>query len=108
MSAPTAADVAAYLGRGDDTQLVALAGVHLPLVTEWARTHTRGVGFDEFTDDPADPIAAVIVSATARLSANPELLQSETIGDYNARYTAFQGWSILERAVLDAYRRKAA
>lgn len=103
----TAQDVADFLGRGDDTSLVALAGEHLPLVTEMAYTHTRGVGFDE-PDEPNRAIAAVIVSATARLTNNPELLQSEQIGDYSARYTTFQGWSILERAVLDAHRRKAA
>lgn len=102
----TALDVAKFLGRGDDSALVALAGEHLPLVTEMAKTHTRGVGFDAGV--PNDAIAAVITSATARLVNNPELLQSEQIGDYSARYTVFQGWSILERAVLDAYRRKAA
>ncbi|MFC5337523.1 hypothetical protein [Leucobacter denitrificans] len=106
MAAVTAADVAKFLGRGGDTSLVALAGDHLPLVTEMARMHTRGVGFDD--GEPNDAIAAVIVSATARLTNNPELLQSEQIGDYSARYTTFQGWSILERAVLDAHRRKAA
>jgi hypothetical protein len=105
MANVTAADVAAFLGRGDDTNLVALAGVHLPLVTELARNHTRGVGFDP---DPVDAINSVITSATARLVNNPELLQSEQIGDYSARYTTFQGWSIVERAVLDSYRRKAA
>lgn len=103
----TAQAVADFLGRGDDTNIVALAGNHLPLITEMARTHTRGIGFDE-ADLPNSAISAVIVSATARLVNNPELLQSEQIGDYSARYTTFQGWSILERAVLDAHRRKAA
>lgn len=106
MATVTAADVAVFLGRGDDNALVALAGAHLPLVTEMARTHTRGVGF--VGDIPNAAIASVITSATARLANNPELLQSEQIGDYSARYTTFQGWSIIERAVLDSHRRKAA
>lgn len=106
MAAVTATSVANFLGRGDDPSLVALAGEHLPLVTEMARMHTRGIGFDD--DTPNAAIASVITSATARLTNNPELLQSEQIGDYSARYTTFQGWSILERAVLDAHRRKAA
>ncbi len=106
MAEVTAADVANFLGRGDDPSLVTLAGEHLPLVTEMARTHTRGVGFTG--NVPNDAIASVITSATARLTNNPELLQSEQIGDYSARYTTFQGCSILERAVLDAHRRKAA
>lgn len=107
MAAVTASDVAKFLGRGGDSSLVSLAGDHLPLVKEMAKTHTRGVGFDAL-GNPNDAIAAVITSATARLVNNPELIQSEQIGDYSARYTVFQGWSILERAVLDAHRRKAA
>lgn len=106
MAFVTASDVAKFLGRGDDSSLVSLAGEHLPLVKEMAKTHTRGVGFSEGV--PNDAIAAVITSATARLVNNPELIQSEQIGDYSARYTVFQGWSIVERAVLDAHRRKAA
>lgn len=106
MALVTAQDVAVFLGRGDDTQVVALAGEHLPLVTEMARTYTRGVGFKG--DVPNDAIAAVITSATARLTNNPELLQTEQIGDYTARYTTFQGWSLIERQVLDAHRRRAA
>lgn len=106
MPTVTPQSVAVFLGRGDDTELVALAGAHLPLVTEMARTYTRGVGFTAGL--PNDAIAAVITSATARLTNNPELLQSEQIGDYSARYTTFQGWSIIERSVLDAHRRRAA
>lgn len=107
MAAPTAADVAKFLGKGDEGNVVALAEVHLPLVTAMAKTHTRGIGFDEW-DEPAEPIAAVIVSATARVTSNPNMLVSETIGDYSARYTRFVGWSIIELAVLDSYRRKTA
>ncbi|MFV0432535.1 MAG: hypothetical protein ACK5LO_00925 [Leucobacter sp.] len=106
MALVTAHDVAVFLGRGDDTKLVALADAHLPLVTEMARTYTRGVGFTDGI--PNDALAAVITSATARLANNPELLQTEQIGDYSARYTTFQGWSLIERQVLDAHRRRAA
>lgn len=106
MLLPTADAVAAFLGKGGDLTVITLAGAHLPLVTELARAHTRGKGFSDY--EAESPLCSVIVSATARLTNNPELLVSETIGDYSARYTTFQGWSIIERSVLDGYRRKSA
>ena len=106
MGVPTAANVASFLGRDGDTKVTALAGQHLPIVTAMAATHTRDNGFT--AGAPDSTIEAVIVAATARLTNNPGLLVSETIGDYSARYTSFQGWSIIERAVLDSYRRKSA
>lgn len=104
---PSAADVATFLDRGDDPKLVALAGQHLPLITEMVRTYTRGVGFDVF-DQPNYALAAVIVSATARLTNNPEGTITFSIDDYQTRKTVFEGFSLIERSVLDAFRRKAA
>lgn len=106
MTAPTAQQVAEYLGQGSSDQVVALAGVHLPLITEMARTHTRGVGFADALPNAA--ISAVIVSATARIVANPDSVQSSQAGPFMERRTVFQGWTLLERSVLDAHRRRAA
>lgn len=102
---PTATDVAGFLGRGGDTDLVALAEKHLPIVTHMVNAYTRGVGFN--ADQPNPALAAVIVSATARLSANPDGTISQTIDDYQTRKTVFEGFSIAERVILDGYRRKA-
>jgi hypothetical protein len=107
MATVTAADVAGYLGRGDETDLVALAGAHLPIVTEWVRAYTRGVGFDE-VGDPEGPVAAVITAATARLTNNPDGTITVSVDDYQTRKTVFEGFNLIERAVLDGYRRKAA
>lgn len=107
MAAPQASQVAAFLGKSDDEHVIALAEVHLPLITEMARTHTRGIGFDE-QDEPNAAISAVIVSAASRLVSNPSSTQMEQAGPFTARHTVFQGWNLLERAVLDAHRRKAA
>lgn len=107
MAMPQAALVAAFLGQGDDPQVIALAGVHLPLITEMARTHTRGVGFDE-ADEPNAAIASVIVSATARIVSNPSSHQMAQAGPMTVRHTVFVGWSLVELSVLDAHRRKAA
>lgn len=102
---PVAADVAQFLGRGDDDDLVTLAGAHLPIVTEMVRAYTRGVGFT--VGQPNDAVAAVIVSATARLSSNPDGTVTVAVDDYTTRKTVFEGFSIAERVILDGLRRKA-
>lgn len=102
MSAPDGADVAAFLGQGDDTTLVALAEQHVTIVTAMARAYTRGNGF---TPDPADDIAAVITTATARLVANPEQINTTT-GSV-AVNGGFTGWTLAELFVLNRYRKRA-
>ncbi|MBG6237388.1 hypothetical protein IWX78_000331 [Mycetocola sp. CAN_C7] len=106
MAAPTATDVANYLDRGDDFELVTLAGVHLPLITQLVKAYTRGNGFT--ADVPDDIVRAVIISATARLTQNPDGTITVNIDDFQTRKTVFEGFSLIERVVLDGYRRKAA
>ncbi|WP_454175250.1 hypothetical protein [Gordonia sputi] len=103
MSAPDGADVAAFLGQGDDDTLVALAGQHVTIITAMARAYTRGNGFTDA--EPNDEIAAVITTATARLVANPEQIATTT-GSV-AVNGGFTGWTLGERFALDRYRRKA-
>lgn len=96
-------DVAAFLGQGDNTELVALAGQHVGIITAMARAYTRDQGFTG--TDPADDIAAVIVTATARLVANPEQI-SQQVGSVDQR-GGFSGWSLAELFVLNRYRKRA-
>ena len=63
---PIAEDVAAYLGRPDDTTIVGLAEQHLPIVEAMVRRYVRGSGFTNA--GPDDDLSAVIVSSTARQS----------------------------------------
>lgn len=102
---PVAADVAQFLGRGDDDDLVTLAGAHLPIVTEMVKAYTRGVGFT--AGEPSAALAAVIVSATARLSSNPDGTITVAVDDYSTRKTVFESFSLVEHVILDGYRRKA-
>lgn len=102
---PTGQDLADFLGQGDDTQLVALAGSHVALVTAMARGYTRDRGFAGGLVE--DDIRAVILTAAARLVGNPEQLKREQIGDYSVTPTPFVGWSLLESAVLNRYRKRA-
>ena len=101
--AVTGQTVAAFLGQGDDTTLVALAGQHATIVTAMARAYTRGNGFDGA--DPNDEITAVITTATARLVANPEQINTTT-GSV-AVNGGFTGWTLAELFVLNRYRKKA-
>lgn len=105
MAAVTGADVAAFLGRADDTELVDLAGTHAAHVTLIVNAYTRGNGFSAGT--PNDDLAAVIVSAAARLAVNPDQNAREQIGDYQVTPATFQGFTLPETMVLNRYRRRA-
>lgn len=103
----TGQDVADYLGRGDDTELVALASTHVGHMTNLVRAYTRGKGFTD--DTPAADLDSVIVASTARLVNNPEGVQAETIGGYSVTYGAGgHGWTLAEQFVLNGYRRRLA
>ncbi|TFD22140.1 hypothetical protein [Cryobacterium sp. TMS1-13-1] len=106
MATVTGTDVAEYLGRGDDFELATLAGRHVVVVTEMVKAYTRGKGFD-VANEPNTALAAVIVSATARLSNNPDGTITISVDDYQTRKTVFEGFSLAEHVILNAYRRKA-
>ena len=58
--------------------------------------------------EPLSDVAAVIISVTASVLANPEQLQqSETTGPFTRSVAGWQGFTLLERLVLDRYRPKA-
>lgn len=99
----TGQEVAAFLGLGDDAALVAQAGQHAAIVTAMVRSYTRGRGFVGAV--PTEDVAAVIVTATARLLANPEQIQTE-YGTVSTR-GGFQGFNIAEQIVLNRYRVRA-
>lgn len=101
--AVTGQQVADFLGLGDNSEAVAQAGDHAAIVTALARSYTRGRGFAGA--DPAEDIAAVIVTATARLVANPEQIASE-FGSVSMR-GGWQGWNLAEQIVLNRYRVRA-
>lgn len=107
MSFPTAEQVAGYLGQGDDPDVVALAGSHLPIVTSFVRAYVRGRGFDE-ANGPTEDLSAVIVAATARLTNNPEMVRRVNVDDYGASPAVLEGFTLPELAVLHLYRRRTA
>jgi len=106
MALPTAQQVADFLGRGDDTAAVALAGEHLPIVTAMVRRYVRGKGFVGTVDCDED-VAAVIISSTARLTNNPTMTTFSAIDDAQVRQGTFNGWTLPELAILHSYRARA-
>ncbi len=101
--AVTGTDVAAFLGQATDPTLVALAGEVAPVITAMVSSYTRGRGFSD--GDPADDLAAVITTASARMVANPEQLPAR-VGSVEIR-AGFQGFSLAETFVLNRYRKRA-
>lgn len=99
--------VAEFVGRGDDQAFVALASEHVQIITAMARGYTRDRGFENGV--PAEDLAAVIVTATARLLANPDQVPNDvTAGSFSKRtYAGFTGWSLAETFILDRYRKRA-
>lgn len=102
---PFPEDVANFLGQSDDAT-VALAGEHLAIVRAMARSYTRDRGFDPVTGEPFDDVAAVIVTATARLMGNPDQLAKST-GPFTVN-GGFTGWNLAETFVLNRYRVRAS
>jgi len=103
----TPEQVAAYLGKGDDSGLVALAGQHLPIVRAFVRAYTRGGGFNP-SGQMNDDVAQVVVSATARLTANPEQVSRRQLDDYAESPAVLNGFTLPELAILHLYRRRTA
>lgn len=106
VTAPDGQEVADFLGRGDDDALVSLAGEHVVIVTAMVRAYTRGAGFDP-TGQPAEDVAAVITTATARMVVNPEQTKRYQVADYSETPSVFQGWTLAETFVLNRYRKRA-
>lgn len=100
VSYPDGEDVADFLGAPGDGRLVAIAEVHVGVITHFARVYTRGNGF--YVDGVVPELASVVLAATGRLVANPEQINI-TVGTVR-RDGSFKGWSLAEQRVLNEYR----
>lgn len=95
--------IARYLGKPG---AVALATEHLPIVKAFVQAYTRDKGFTP-EGEPNSGLAAVIVSATARLVSNPEQAARYQVADVSETPAVFNGFTIPELAVLHRYRKRA-
>ena len=80
---------------------------HIEIVMAMAQGYTRGRGFE--SGEPADDLETVIVTATARLLANPEQIPNDvTAGSFSKRtYAGFKGRSLAETFVLNHYSQRS-
>lgn len=103
---PTGLQVAEFLGKPDE-DTIAHAEQQVDIVKAMAQAYTRGRGFTE--GEPNEEIAAVIITATARLVTNPgQIVVDQTAGAMSQRLgVGFQGWNIAETMVLNRYRAMA-
>lgn len=84
----------------------------VPIVTTIAKAYTRGAGFTAGPggNEPNDEIAAVIATASARLSQNPKGLSQQRIDDCEVQYSKLSSgfaWTLAEQIVLNRYRVRA-
>jgi hypothetical protein len=98
--------VTAFLGQSSaNTTFVAQCTEHVSVIAEMVHEYTRGKGFDG-SGVPLALAKKVIIMASARLLANPEQIQFQT-GTVAIR-GAFEGWSALEKTLLNSYRGTAS
>lgn len=110
---PSAGDLVArvlrFAGMTETERRIEIATEHVDAVTAYVYGYTRGRGFtpDPETGHPMPKldVANVIVAASARLTTNPRQLSYYSAGDYSERPAVLAGWTLLERAVLNNYRR---
>ena len=107
---PTASEVVGLLGRTGDPAATAAAERAVPMVAAMVRGWTRGRGFDDRGEPAFADLAAVIVSAAARLVANPSQLEQETVmGPFRHDVRGgFDGFTTHEQVILNRYRQRAA
>jgi hypothetical protein len=107
VAAPTAADVAAFLGKTGDAATEAIAAQAITIITSLANSYTRGEGFTSGV--PAGDISAAIFTAVLRFMANKSQIQySKVKGPFTVEYRGgFDGWSVAEQFVLNRYRKRA-
>lgn len=101
---PTGTDVLDFLDQSGQP-ILPQANQVVRMTTAAAMAYTRGRGFEDSATVPAE-LAAVIITAAARLTTNPQQLARESLGSQTAWYRPAE-WTLAERITLDRYRVKA-
>ncbi|QLY27975.1 hypothetical protein H0264_21405 [Nocardia huaxiensis] len=98
--------LAALMG---DPDIALVADECASVVMTLARAYTRNGFKGTVPDDIPEDVVAVILAASARMAVNPsQTEQYQSAGSMSSRIGAgFQGWSLVEQAVLHRYRKRA-
>lgn len=105
-------DVLTFMGRTGDVVLENMALQAVPTIAEFVNAYVRGHGLYRIGVEPGQfafppDLRSVVITASARLLANPAQLDSESYDGYAAR-GSFSSFSLAEQAVLHRYRRRVA
>lgn len=92
------------MGGADEPDIVERCSVVAEVIALFARRYCRSNGF--YAEGIEHDIRAVILTAAARLAANPEQLYV-SVGSV-ATGAGFKGWTLAEQAVLNEYRKVAS
>src|SRR4051812_29649039 len=95
---PEASELAVWLGYPDSQTVRASLDAHLAHVKTLARSYTRGEGFEG--DQCEEDLRAVVMAAAARSASNPAQAYREEVGTFSSTPSRFDGWSLVELAVL--------
>lgn len=99
--------ISRLLGKPYDEKTIDLATEHVPMMVAFVKAYTRGVGFTN--GEPTGELEEVIASATTRMMATPPGKRGETVGAFSVQYApTVEGFTLLELAILNRYRRRAA
>lgn len=104
---PTGAAVATLMNRAGDTEVVSLASAYVDVVWEMAKEYTRGQGFSTDGEQAVASIVSAVKLAVIRLTQNPEQTKRYAVGEYQETPSVFEGFTIAELSVLNAYRVRA-
>lgn len=99
--------VARNIDAAGDEDVIELATLHVQIVEGFVYGYTRGKGFSE-DGVPDRPLRNVIVMAASKLTYNPEQVSWFRSGEYSERPAQWQGWSLMDLAVLNQYRKRWA
>ena len=104
VGAPSGFEVANLMGAAEESDVVERCEVVAEVITLFARRYCRSNGF--YAEGIEPDIRSVILTASARLAANPEQLYV-SVGSV-ATGAGFKGWTLAELAVLNEYRKVAS
>lgn len=76
-------------------------------MTQFVKAYTRSQGFD-INGDVNEDLAAVVVTASARLLASPALMSRRDVGSFSLAFTPFKGFTVAEMMVLNRHRQRTA
>ena len=98
-------DLAAFTGKELNA---GQADAVIAVVKAMAKAYTRGKGFTA-AGEPSEDVAAVILSASARLLADTsQIISQQSMGPFAVQFRAgFDGWSVAESYCLNRYRERA-